>query len=154
MRFVVLVPKAELGAPTCVGYLWAFSGHKVSSSDALQWLLGIHLGNQRIGFLRVCRNFHENNLVIGSSTLVCQALSCWSYLGQKLSYSVLYGPTYAVLSPWTFPLLLFTAKKWLLHIKILDFVQNATLSQTFLVISRPKTILQCALWAYTWCLSP
>ena len=32
--------------------------------------------------------------------------SCfWSYLNQKLSYSVLFGPTYAVLSPWTFHLL-------------------------------------------------
>ena len=48
----------------------------------------------------------------------------WSYLSQKLSYSVLVGPTYAVLSPWTFLILWFAYQKWLLHIKSLDFVKK------------------------------
>jgi hypothetical protein len=69
----------------------------------------------------------------------------WSYLGQKLSYSELLVATYAVFSPWTYLLLWVLARKWLLHVELLNFVQK--LPKFYLNQNHLKVVLFCA-WHY------
>ena len=77
----------------------------------------------------------------------------WVISWPKIILQCAFGPTYAALSAWTFHVIWFIAKKWLFHIKILDFVENGTLLNIYRVNHvfshiLEKIILQHALWAY------